>query len=278
MTRADSQEDYFLFSRYLEKASGIVLGPGKQYLVSSRLGGILQDLGVSSLRQLLDCARKDATGEVERRIIEAMTTNETLWFRDQHPFETLSELVFPEFTRRGIHKLRIWSAACSTGQEPYSIAMVAEEYRRASLRGAALRTEIIATDIAASVLRIARDGVYDALSLGRGLTAERRARFFECIGERARVNEALRHCVQFRELNLLHSYAGLGRFHIVFCRNVLIYFSPESKKDIVDRMSRIIEPGGFLFLGGAESMTRHSDRFESVRARGGMVFRRKMAS
>lgn len=268
-------EEYSEFRAFLEKACGIVLGDNKQYLVSSRLNRILAEYGLDSLGSLVDALKTQRSPALRDRIIEAMTTNETSWFRDTNPFETLRGLVLPELARKRPSGVRIWSAACSSGQEPYSIAIALQEYQMANPGALTAEIDIVATDISPAMLRTARAAVYDQLSMGRGLTAERRQRYFRQHGEGWEVIPAIRSRVQFRELNLLQSYALFGRFDIIFCRNVLIYFSSESKRDIVGRMAKILNPGGYLFLGGSESVSGTSDMFDMVRHESGVVYRLK---
>lgn len=268
-------QEYREFRDFLAKESGIVLGENKQYLVISRLGGLLAELHLKSVRELLDLmySRKDA--RLRQRVIDSMTTHETLWFRDQYPFESLKRMILPELVRRKLPSIRIWSAACASGQEPYSISMICEEYRREYPRHPLGNVQIIATDISPTILKAAREGVYESLALGRGLTADRRERFFDAVGDKAVVKPEIKQQVLFREINLMKPFTGLGRFHVIFYRNVMIYFSDELKVDILNRIAGVLEPDGYLFLGGSEAISRYSDKFEVARAFGGMVFRLK---
>lgn len=268
-------QEYREFRDFLAKESGIVLGENKQYLVSSRLRGLLAELHLNSVRELLDLLHSSRDARLRQRIIDSMTTHETLWFRDQYPFESLKRMILPELARRKLSDIRIWSAACASGQEPYSISMICEEYRREYPRHPLGNVQIIATDISPTILKTAREGVYESLALGRGLTPDRRERFFDAIDDKAVVKPEIKQHVIFQELNLMKSYAGLGRFHVIFCRNVMIYFSDELKIDILNRLAGVLEPDGYLFLGGSEAISRYSDKFEVVRSLGGMVFRPK---
>ncbi|MEJ2344671.1 MAG: protein-glutamate O-methyltransferase CheR [Gammaproteobacteria bacterium] len=268
-------EEYGDFREFLEKACGIVLGDNKQYLVSSRLNRILAEYELESLGQLVRVLRDHRSSALRERIIEAMTTNETSWFRDNHPFQTLRDTVFPQLAKMRQGTVRIWSAACSSGQEPYSISMVVHEYQMANPGALTGEVQIVATDISPAMLRDARAGRYDALAMARGLSPERKERYFRPHGDTWEVISPIRARVQFRELNLLQSYALLGRFDVIFCRNVLIYFSSKSKRDIVVRMAKALKPGGYLFLGGSESISGLSDAFEMVRSPGGVVYRLK---
>ncbi|VAX12606.1 Chemotaxis protein methyltransferase CheR [hydrothermal vent metagenome] len=271
-----SDTDYDAFRKILEDACGIVLGENKHYLVTSRLNRLSEELSYPHLSAMLEKLRQGRDVKLKERIVDAMTTNETSWFRDRYPFEMLKNSLLPELSKQKINPLRIWSAASSTGQEIYSISMTIHEFKQANPGALNSRVEIVGTDISPTVIKTARDAKYDELSMGRGLTDERRKRFFTdnkdggwtvkpevCMGTR------------FTELNLLNSYTSLGKFDIIFCRNVLIYFSSELKTDILNRMAQVLKPGGLLFLGGSESPTGYSKAYEMVRYPEGVVYRLK---
>lgn len=270
-----SPEDYDEFRAFLEAVSGIVLGENKHYLVTSRLTRLMTELSIPSFHDMM--SKMKADGKLRHRIMDAMTTNETSWFRDVYPFDVLKELILPEFAKQKLQQIKIWSAACSTGQEPYSISMVVSEYqqtRPGSLPSNAI--QVIGTDISPSVLTQARDGIYEGMAVGRGLTEERKQRFFRAIdSNHMQISEDVRKRVSFREMNLMQSYAGLGKFDIIFCRNVLIYFSPELKKDIMQRMAYSLRPGGYLILGGSESISGYSDEYEMIKWRNGVIYKIK---
>ncbi len=270
-----SPEEYRDFRTFLEKACGIVLGENKQYLVSSRLSRVMHEFDLKSFADLVAAIKRDAQTPLRSRIVEAMTTNETSWFRDNHPFATLKELIFPELGKLRRNPIRVWSAACSSGQEPYSISMIVHEFQMSNPGVMSGEVAIVATDISPAIVNQARSGRYDSLSMARGLSLERKQRYFRLEGDMMEIIPAVRKRVQFRELNLLQSYALLGRFDVIFCRNVLIYFSGDSKRDILERLGRALNPGGYLFLGGSESITGLSDAFEMVRHGGGVVYRLK---
>ena len=267
-------DEYKQFQVFLEKACGIVLGDNKHYLVSSRLNRLMSNLNIPSLHDLVQKLNLASSGALRIKVIEAMTTNETLWFRDTYPFEVLSKIIFEEYKAERKNSLRLWSAACSSGQEPYSISMIADEY---TVHNPAFKLEITATDISQAILTEAKDAKYDALALARGLSEERKRRFFSAIGSQWQVNAKIRSRVNFREINLLQSYSSMGKFDVIFCRNVLIYFSAESKSDILNRMAKSLNPGGFLILGASESITQYCDAFEMVRASTGVLYRLKRA-
>lgn len=268
-----SAADYERFCRFLEKASGITLGENKDYLIRSRLSRIIQEFGLPGLGELVTRLENNSLPGLRARIIDAMTTNETLWFRDVHPFEVFQEEVLPAFSGPRNQPVRIWSAACSSGQEPYSISMVINEYQERFPGRLPAGAQIVATDISPTMLKQARAGVYDEMELARGLGPERRRKFFTHANGVATVRDDIRRRVQFMELNLLQSYALLGLFDVIFCRNVLIYFSQENKRDILARMAKSLRPGGFLFLGGSEPIANYSREFEMVRCTRGVVYR-----
>ena len=270
-----SPEEYTRLSEYLSSSCGIELGDNKQYLVNSRLKTMLLKNGFKSITDLLASVKTQASPGLQQQLIDAMTTHETLWFRDQYPYESLKRMILPELARANLPNIRIWSAACSSGQEPYSIGMIVEEYRREYPKHPLSGVQIVATDISPTILRAAKEGVYEDIALARGLTPDRRARFFDELAGKAQVKEFVRKQVNFQQLNLILSTPSIGKFHVVFCRNVLIYFSDKNKTSILERMANIIEPGGYLFLGGSESISRYTTKFEVARFYGGMVFRLK---
>lgn len=270
-----SPEEYVRLSKYLSTSCGIELGDNKQYLVNSRLKTMLAKNGFKSITDLLTSVKTQASSVLQQQLIDAMTTHETLWFRDQYPYESLKRMILPELARANLPNIRIWSAACSSGQEPYSISMIVEEYRREYPKHPLSGVQIVATDISPTILRAAKEGIYEDIALARGLTSDRRARFFDELVGKAQVKEFVRKQVTFQQLNLILSTPSIGKFHVVFCRNVLIYFSDKNKTNILERMANIIEPGGYLFLGGSESISRYTTKFEVARYYGGMVFRLK---
>jgi len=266
--------DFHLFRDYLERTCGIVLGDNKQYLVTSRLGRLLEQREIGSLGELVRRLQQQPHSGLRELVVDAMTTNETLWFRDGYPFEVLKSRLIPEFIRnQSGQRLRIWSAACSSGQEPYSLSMAVDEFERANpgqLRGGA---QIVATEISASMLNAAKAASYDSLAMARGLSRERQDRYFDqtAPGEWT-VKAAQRSRVEFRQLNLLDSYSILGKFDIVFCRNVLIYFSADVKKDILRRIHASLKPGGYLMLGASEALNGLPELYSMVQCNPGIVY------
>ncbi|MFM2482594.1 CheR family methyltransferase [Celerinatantimonas sp. YJH-8] len=269
-----SDELYSQFSSFLEQQCGIVLGTNKQYLVKSRLSPLVQKYQTGTLHELIKQAMSLRQRDLRASVVDAMTTNETLWFRDSYPFQLLTDRLLPELSkqRRGV---KIWSAACSSGQEPYSISMIIQEFQK-KRPGALSSVQIIGTDISPSMLEHCKRGEYDALALARGLSPERKRQFFEDIGNgRFKVSAQVQKSVSFRPLNLLDSYALLGKFDIIFCRNVLIYFSADVKSKILNQFAGSLNPGGYLILGASESLTGLTDRFEMIRCNPGIIYRLK---
>ncbi len=260
--------EFRLLREYIREECGITLGPDKKYLVESRLGGLLGELECRSFADLHRKAVEDRTRRVRDRIVDAMTTNETLWFRDGEPFRVLRERLFPawcEEIRAGRReRVRIWCAACSTGQEPYSIAITWLEYCRLNPDAPREGLAILATDISESALAQAEAGVYNAVEMERGLDPAVRDRWFTRDGRGWRVKDEVRAFVTFRRFNLQDSFAPLGSFTAVFLRYVAIYFDGPFKRNLFDRVARVLEPGGVLFLGASESLAGHSDAFETV--------------
>ncbi len=269
-----SDQEYRDFSRFLESQCGIVLGDSKQYLVRSRLSPLVNKFKLGSLSDLLRDVVTGRNRELRVAAVDAMTTNETLWFRDSYPFAVLSEKLLPEVAANK-RPIKIWSAASSSGQEPYSIAMTITETQQRK-PGMLPNVSITATDISSSMLDMCRAGIYDNLALGRGLSPERRRTFFEDAGDgKMKVKDNVKRMVNFRPQNLMDSYALLGKFDIIFCRNVLIYFSPDMKAKVLNQMASCLNPGGYLLLGASESLTGLTDRFDMVRCNPGIIYKLK---
>lgn len=264
-----SVTDYAMIHDFLERQAGIRLGVGKEYLVTSRLGRVLRQFNLPDFSVLAKRLTDVDARPLQVAVVDAMTTNETFWFRDPAHYRILTECVVPRLSSNGP---RIWSAACSTGQEPYTLAMVLSDAKKSLPDG---QYEIVGTDISASALTQAKDARYCGLSAARGLSDTQRQRYFTQQGDCLEVRSEYRSGISFREFNLLKSFDALGKFDAVFCRNVLIYFSAERKRDIVERIARVINPGGYLFLGSTESMSSHNDLFEMQNVRGGLVYTRR---
>jgi chemotaxis protein methyltransferase CheR len=271
------QLDFNQFRRFLEEASGISLGDNKQYLVTNRMRKLMDDYSIADFSGLVNTIKTGSNRKLIDAVIDAMTTNETFWFRDVYPYEYLKNVLFPQIinhSNKNLGPVRVWSAACSSGQEPYSISMTVEEYRQRQMGSLARPVQIVATDLSASVLEQARKGEYDKLSVARGLSNERLEHFFNKTAEGSWLVKApLRENVEFRPINLMDSYSGLGKFDIVFCRNVLIYFNADLKRQILQRIRATLKPQGILFLGSSESLAGASDLFEMVRCDPGIVYK-----
>lgn len=276
MPNKDLQDkEYVLFRDFLEQQCGIVLGENKQYLVKSRLAPLMQRFGVASLSELVNKTLSPFERQLRSAVIDAMTTNETLWFRDTYPYELLKKQIFPELEKT-CHTVKIWSAASSSGQEPYSIAMTALEYQQSRPGAFSLGVHVLGTDISNTMLEHCQRAEYDGLALSRGLSPERRSKFFEDSGNgMMRVKDNVRKNVSFRHLNLLDSYTLLGKFDIIFCRNVLIYFSADVKAKIIRQFAQSLNPKGYLFLGASESLSSLNNDFDMLRCNPGIIYRKK---
>ncbi|MDP7591939.1 MAG: protein-glutamate O-methyltransferase CheR [Litorilituus sp.] len=268
-------KSYHQFRVFLEQQCGIVLGESKQYLVKSRLAPLMSTFDLSSLSELVNRTLSPVERQLRAAVIDAMTTNETLWFRDDYPFKLLKRQLLPDLADRKT-PVKIWSAASSSGQEPYSIAMSVLEYQQTNPLAFPRGVEVIGTDISTTMLEHCKQGQYDSLALARGLSAERKTKFFEP-GDNGmlKVKEQVRKMVSFRPLNLLNSYSLMGRFDIVFCRNVLIYFSPEIKAQIIGQIHASLNNAGYLFLGASESLSGLNDNFNMLRCKPGIVYQKK---
>ncbi len=252
--------------------SAIVLEPGKEYLVESRLAPYARTLGFPSIDDLATDMAKTPFGTIHRNAVEAMTTNETSFYRDMHPFEALRNSVLPEIIARksAERTLNIWCAAASTGQEPYSVAMLIREHFP-ELRG--WRVKFTATDLSAAVLAKARSGKFTQLEVNRGLPAPLLVKYFTKVGTDWQVNDDVRGMIDFRELNLIEPWPPLDRPDIVLMRNVLIYFDVPTKREILKRVRGIMSPLGYLMLGSAETTMAIDDQFERVQFARGVTYR-----
>jgi chemotaxis protein methyltransferase CheR len=244
--------------KFLYESSGLSLEGDKLYLVESRLLPIAREAGLPDLASLVSRLASDR--ELAQSVIDAMTTNETFFFRDRVPFEKFRNVMLPQLlaARAAERRLRIWCAACSTGQEPYSLAMLLDEEAR---RLTGWTIDILATDLSRRAIESAKQGLYSQFEVQRGLPITLLLRYFQRAGDRWQINEFLRSRVNFREFNLLADYRALGRFDAIFCRNVLIYFDVPSKRDILARLARTLAPDGFLLMGSAETVIGLSDTF-----------------
>jgi len=261
--------DYDYFRKLLKDRSGLVLSADKQYLVESRLLPLVRKAGLAGLSELVQCLRRPNADSLVVEVVEAMMTNESFFFRDKIPFDQFRNTVLPALlaARAAQRRVRIWCAAASTGQEPYSLAMCLKEFDR-SLAG--WRIEILATDISTEVLEKAKAGVYSQFEVQRGLPIQLLVKYFTKVGECWRVVPEIRAMVQFRPLNLLHDFRQLGLFDLVLCRNVLIYFDHETKVDVLERLALSMGRDGYLVLGAAETVVGLTERFRPLADKRGL--------
>jgi len=264
-----NSSDFEFLSSLLYKQSGLVLTPDKGYLLETRLQPVARSHGLNSIEQIVATLRSRRDERLINSITDAMTTNESLFFRDRTPFEQFKTVVLPKLleTRAAKKHIRIWSAACSSGQEPYSLCMILDEL---GAKIAGWRIEIIATDISSEMIARARAGIYSQFEVQRGLPVQLLVKYFQQDGDRWQLNEKIRKMVTFREFNLLQDPRVLGTFDVVFCRNVLIYFDQNTKRQVLEGIARQMAPDGYLYLGGAETVISITDKFQPVKGQRGM--------
>ncbi len=245
--------DFAFIAAFLKERSGLIITSDKIYLLETRLTPILREYGLASLSTLTEALRQPGSHAMKDKVVDAMTTNETSFFRDSHPFDNLRKSIIPGLIERRAtsRSLRIWSAACSTGQEPYSLAMLLKDHF--PILGG-WKVEIVATDISPSVLERAREGVYSTFEVQRGMPIQMLIRHFDQVDQQWKIKHELRQAITFRPANLLEDISALGTFDIVLCRNVLIYFDQPTKTRILNAIARRTAPDGALLLGGAESV------------------------
>jgi chemotaxis protein methyltransferase CheR len=269
--------EYDYLRNLLKTRSGLVLSADKHYLVESRLLPVARKAGLFNLTGLVARLKGPDAEPLAVEVVEAMTTNESFFFRDKAPFENFRDTIMPALmaARSATRRIRIWCAAASTGQEPYSLAICLKEMGK-EFRG--WRTEIVATDLSTEVLEKAKSGVYSQFEVQRGLPVLMLIKYFSQVGETWQIAPEVRAIVKYMPLNLLHDFAHLGKFDVVFCRNVLIYFDQATKTDVLDRISDVTEPDGYLVLGGAETVVGLTNRFRPVADRRGLYVPTAMVS
>ncbi len=255
--------DFEFISQLINKRSGLVLTEDKAYLLESRLMPVARKRGMKGLEDLISTISTSEEESLLREVTEAMTTNESFFFRDLKPFDTFRDVILPDLlaSRAANKSFRIWCAASSSGQEPYSLAMVMKE-QAAKLTG--WSHEIIATDISTKMLAKAEKGIYSQFEVQRGLPIQMLLKYFKKANDAWEIDPSLRDMVTYKEFNLLNDPTALGAFDVVFCRNVLIYFDQPTKTLILDWISRMIPADGRLFLGGAETVLGITDKFKPV--------------
>jgi chemotaxis protein methyltransferase CheR len=255
--------DYDYLRKLLKERSGLVLSAEKQYLVESRLLPVARRVGVDGLGGLVQKLKGPGAEALTVDVVEAMTTNESFFFRDKVPFDHFRSAIMPALltARASQRHLRIWCAAASTGQEPYSLAMCLKEMTG---QIAGWRIDILGTDLSNEVLEKAKAGIYSQFEVQRGLPIQLLVKYFNQVGESWQISPELRGMVQYKPLNLLHNFSHLGAFDAVFCRNVLIYFDQETKIDVFERIAKVTAPDGFLVLGAAETVVGLTDAFKPL--------------
>ena len=267
-----SPENYKFLQQEIHRESGIVLDEDKRYLLESRLGPVLRAAKLATLNDLCTRLRARTSFDLAQQVMEALTTNETLFFRDNAPFEALRLRLLPELLDKlPAHKpLSIWSAAASSGQEIYSIAMLLKERE-----GKDHPVRLLGTDISEQILATAREAKYVQFEVNRGLPAKYLVKYFNREGLDWRIKDEIRAMVTFKRFDLRQPMSALGRFQIIFCRNVLIYFDAETKAKILTQLATVLEPGGYLILGGAETVMNQQERLERVADTTTAIYRRK---
>lgn len=265
-------QDYRFLSDLVRKRAAIVLDEGKEYLAETRLSQVAGKQGIDSLGELIERLKSRGSAELETMVIEAMTTNETSFYRDVKPFDLLRQEILPRLieARRSERRLRMWCGAASSGQEPYSLLMLLEEHFPEL---AQWNLDFLATDLSEDILKKARAGTYSQFEVNRGLPAQLLVRYFEGSGGQWTIKESLRKKVRFEQMNLIDQWKPMGPLDIVFLRNVLIYFDAPTKSQILGKIRKNLRPDGVLLLGGAESTMGLDDNFQPVRACGSTYYR-----
>jgi chemotaxis protein methyltransferase CheR len=264
MIKLDMNE-FKMLRDFIELHCGIHLDETKTYLIETRLTTLLAEQGCTTYSDFYFKAKNDPTNTLREKIIDAMTTNETLWFRDATPFNAFQKHFLPHFGKEIASgkksRIRIWSAASSTGQEIYSIAMLILEYCRLQTTLRPEHFELLATDISPTVLFLAKAGRYDTHVISRGLPDEMKKKYFKSDGKIWVIDDCVKKMVTFKKLNLQEDFSFVGKMDLIFCRNVLIYFSEELKKDLLHRFGNLLRPGGYLLVGSAESISNYSSEY-----------------
>ncbi len=260
-------EEFRLFRDFIEKECGIAVNEDKVYLVENRLMQLVLRNGCTSFGDFYLKVKSSTDGALKMQIVDAMTTNETLWFRDESPFKILKECLFPEFVAKlqsgAKSQIRIWCAACSSGQEPYSIVMTAKEFCQASPSHAVLKDKlsILATDISPTVLLLAKSGRYDPIAMSRGMPPEYKTKYFTQQDPVCIIKDEVKQFITFQQFNLQNPFTSLGKFDVIFLRNVAIYFSIDFKTELFKKIGQSLNPGGYLFVGASESLNGYSTDF-----------------
>ena len=262
-------DDFEFLSKLVKDRSGLVLTQDKAYLLESRLMPVARKHGMKGVDELVSNLRTTKSEPLAHDVTEAMTTNESFFFRDIKPFDLFRDVTLAHLLekRASKKKIRIWCAASSSGQEPYSLAMVLKE-QAAKVSG--WNFDILGTDLSREMLEKAKAGVYSQFEVQRGLPINLLLKYFQKKDELWQINPDIRSMVDYKELNLLHPFTGMGQFDVVFCRNVLIYFDQETKAAVLEKIASLMPEDGFLFLGGAETVLGISDKFKPVQGQRGI--------
>lgn len=271
-----SSEEFVLLRDLIAELTGNLLAQGKSYLIESRLSDLLSEYGCRNFRELHTKARSPLGAVIREAMVERMTINETLWFRDTHPYAFMKLNLLPRFAQelreKKRHRVRIWSAACSSGQEAYSVAILLREILE---RNPGLRPdmfEIVGTDICQTVLSQARKGYYDRMVMERGMPVGLRDKYFKPEGRGWQIDDRIRQMVQFRHFNLMKEFGALGKFDLVLFRNVAIYFPKEVKTQIFNKLGTVLDPQGVLFLGASESLIAYVTGFKTEKYQSGVYY------
>ena len=264
-----NSSDFDFLAKFVKDKSGIVLSSDKGYLIESRLTPIARQNGCDTLDQLVGKLRGMPRGALAESVVDAMTTNESFFFRDKTPFDHLENVILPDFkeSRAKDRSINFWCAAASSGQEPYSIAMILKEWES---KLPSWNTGILGTDISPTILDRAKAGNYSQFEVQRGLPIQMLVKYFSQKGEQWSVNPKIKSMVRYKQWNLLEPFTSLGKFDVVFCRNVLIYFDQQTKSEVLGRISNVMKNDGVLYLGGAETVLGITDKFVPITGHRGM--------
>lgn len=276
-----SSEEFSLMKRYIEDKCGVLISEDKAYLIESRLSKLLIDFRCNTFEEFYKKVYYNKDEGITERVIDAITTNETLWFRDSKPWDILENVLMPEYVdqlrKNKKDKVRIWSAGCSTGQEPYTVAMIIDSYlSKNNISDVSIsQFEIVATDISGSIIELAKSARYDAISIMRGLPEFYKNKYFEKQGRIYILKDSIKKMVKFYKFNLQKSFIFLGNFDLIYCRYVTIYFSDILKNDILRRIRLALQENGKLFLGSSEIYFNYNDYYDKKEYMGSVYYEAK---
>ncbi len=274
-----NHEEFILLREYIQQECGIVVGDEKVYLIESRLARLVVETGCSSFKEFYIKAKSDITKKLRDKIIDAMTTNETLWFRDMKPWTIIKELIIPKFIddlKNGRkQRITIWSAACSTGQEPYSLSMLIDEALKREPRISREQFYILGTDISPSALYMAISGRYNTIAMSRGMLPGYKEKYFTDNNGVSDIIPEIKKMVIYKQFNLQHDFSKIPTCDLIFCRNVAIYFSPDFKKELFKKIYNKLDKDGYFFIGSTESLIGYSDNYEQLEYQKGVYYKPK---